>query len=177
MAMELNDALAMTQAWITDVGADERDIVGSLRVDKTGAFLAQIKGAYFRYMPADKVLLVSGVVGDDLKSLGMFPRKWQRLVEIGRREYTTLMYGEAEFELYRDPLLGLKPDVVLLTKTYHDRLTDGRLLGIQIRWLLLDANYWFVNRYNEVMSKTEEELIREAPERNEWMLKNRPRPW
>ena len=173
--MSLEDAQAMVQLWITESNAT--NIVGSVEADPQGSFLIRVGGAYFRYSPKAKALLVSGVVGYEIRSFGMFPDEWQRFTEIGRREYATLMYGEAEFELYREPLFGLPPDVILLTKAYHERMTDGQLLGIQIRWLLLDANYWFVNRYNEVMSKTEEELIREAPAQNEWMLKNRPKPW
>ncbi len=173
--MSLEDAQAMVQLWITESNAT--NIVGSVEADPQGSFLIRVGGAYFRYMPADKVLLVSGVVRYEMKSFGKFPDRWQRLVEAGRREYTTLMYGEAEFELYHEPLFGLEPDVVLLTKAYHERLSDGRLLGIQIRWLLLDANYWFVTRYNEVNGMTTEDEIKDAPAKNEWMLKNRPKPW
>ena len=176
-AMELNDALAMVQTWMTESRASERDIVGSMKVDLNGGFLVLIKGAIFRYDPAQHRLLVSGLVGYDVKTLGKYPDKWQFLLRVGQREHNTMMYGEAQFELLREPLFNYKPDVVLLTKIYTERLTDGKKLGVQITWLLLDANYWFVNRYNEIMGKSEEELIKEAPGINEWMLKNRPKPW
>jgi hypothetical protein len=175
--MELNDALAMVQTWITESRASEHDITGSMKVDARGGFLVRIKGAIFRYEPAQHQLSVSGLVGYNVKTPGKFPAVWQRLVRAGQREYTTMMYGEAQFELLNQPLFELEPDVVLLTKAYKERLTDGRTLGVQITWLLLDADYWFVNRYNEVMGKPEAELIEEAKRKNEWMLKNRPRPW
>lgn len=175
--MELNDALAMVQTWIAESRASERDITGSMNVDLRGGFLIRIKGAIFRYDQKQHRLLVSGLVRYDVKMLGASPALWQELVRTGRREYTTMMYGEGEFELLRESLFDLKPDVVLLTKPYSERQTDGKKLGVQIRWLLLDADYWFVNRYNEVMGKAEAELIKEAPALNEWMLKNRPRPW
>lgn len=176
-AMELNDALAMVQTWISESKASERDIAGSLKVNPRGEFEVRVKGAIFRYIPKNHELLVSGLVGYDLKSLGLFPEEWKFLVRTGQRERTTMMYGEADFELLRRPIFDLEPDVVLLTKRYAARITDGRLLSVQIRWLLSDADYWFVNRYNEIMGKREDELIKEAPGINEWMSKNRPRPW
>ena len=175
--MELNDALAMVQTWMTESRATDQDITGSMKVDLKGGFLIRIKGAIFRYDPVQHRLLVSGLVRYDMKTLGKYPDKWQFLLRVGQREYATMMYGEAQFELLREPLFELKPDVVLLTKPYTERLTDGRILWAQITWLLLDANYWFVNRYNEVMGKPEADLIKEAPGINEWMLKNRPKPW
>ena len=175
--MELNDALAMVQTWISESSASERDITGSMKVDLRGGFLVRVKSAIFRFDPQQHRLLVSGLVGYDIKTLGKYPDKWQFLVRTGQREHTTMMYGEAQFELFREPLFDLKPDVVLLTKAYTERLTDGRKLGVQIRWLLLNADYWFVNRYNEVMGKSEADLIKEAVEINEWTLKNRPKPW
>ena len=175
--MELNDALAMVQTWISESKASERDIAGSLKVNRRGEFEVRVKGAIFRYIPENHELLVSGLVGYDVKSLGLFPAEWQFLVRTGQRERTTMMYGEAHFELLRRPIFDLEPDVVLLTKRYTTRITDGRLLSVQIRWLLSDADYWFVNRYNEIMGKGEDELIKEAPGINEWMSKNRPRPW
>ena len=175
--MELDDALAMVQTWVLESRASERDIAGSLKVNSRGEFEVQVKGAVFRYQPKSHELLVSGLVGYDLKSLGLFPDKWQFLVRTGQRESTTMMYGEAYFELLRRPIFDLESDVLLLTKRYTTRITDGRLLSVQIRWLLSDADYWFVNRYNEIMGKREDELIKEAPGINEWMSKNRPRPW
>lgn len=175
--MELNDALAMVQTWVAESRASGRDITGSMQVNAQGGFLVGVKGAIFRYQPAQGRLLVSGLVGRELKTLSKFPRRWEFLVRTGRREYTTMMYGEAEFELLREPLWNLEPDVLLLTKAYTERLTDGRQLGVQIRWLLSDADYWFVNRYNQIMAKGEAELINEAVGINDWMLKNRPKPW
>jgi len=175
--MTHQEAQEIVQTWITESRASERDITGSMKVSPRGDFLVRIKGAIFRYDPKQRQLLVSGLVGSKLKSLSLFPDEWEFLVQTGQREYTTMMYGEAQFELLREPLFELKPDVLLLTKAYKERLTDGRKLGVQISWLLLDADYWFVNRYNEIMAKPEAELIEEAKRKNEWMLKNRPRPW
>ena len=175
--MELNDALAMVQTWIAESSASQNDITGSMKVDLRGGFLVRVKGAIFRFDPQQHRLLISGLVRYKVKTLSKFPDEWQFLTRTGQREYNTMMYGEAKFELLREPLFDLEPDVVLLTKPYTERLTDGARLGVQIRWLLLDADYWFVNRYNEVMGKSEADLIKEAPALNEWMLKNRPKPW
>ena len=175
--MELNDALAMVQTWIAESRASERDITGSMKVDSRGGFLVRIKGAILRYNAIDKTLFVSGLVGYDVKTLSKYPKLWQFLVRTGQREHTTMMYGEANFELITEQMFEFKPDVILLTKPYTERLTDGRKLGVQISWLLLNADYWFVNRYNEVMAKPEAELIKEAPALNDWMIKNRPKPW
>ena len=173
----LESAKEMVKLWIIESRANEHDIIGSIDIDFPQGLPILIKGAIFRYDPAQHRLLVSGLVRYDVKTLGKYPDKWQFFLRTGQREHNTMMYGEAQFELLRQPLFNYKPDVVLLTKVYTERLTDGKKLGVQITWLLLDANYWFVNRYNEIMGKTEEELIKEAPERNEWMLKNRPKPW
>ena len=175
--MELNDALAMVQTWIRESRASQNDVTGSMTVDLRGGFMVRVKGAIFRFDPQQHRLLISGLVRYDVKAPGKSPALWQHLVDAGQREYTTMMYGEAKFELLRDPLFDLKPDVVLLTKAYTERLVDGRTLGVQIRWLLLDADYWFTNRYNEIMGKSEADLIKEAPALNDWMLKNRPKPW
>ena len=175
--MELNDALAMVQTWIAESRASERDITGSMKVDSRGGFLVRIKGAILRYNAIDKTLFVSGLVGYGVKTLSKYPKLWQFLVRTGQREHTTMMYGEANFELITEQMFEFKPDVILLTKPYTERLTDGRKLGVQISWLLLDADYWFVNRYNEVMAKPEAVLIKEAPALNDWMIKNRPKPW
>ena len=56
-------------------------------------------------------------------------------------------------------------------------MTDGRKLGVQIRWLLLDADYWFVNRFNEISAKPEADIILEADGINAWMRKERAKPW
>ncbi|MFN7572913.1 MAG: hypothetical protein ACK5TK_15910 [Betaproteobacteria bacterium] len=175
--MELNEALGMVQTWMAESKASRRDIAGSMTVDARGGFLIRVKGAFFRYDATRKQLRVSGLVRYRVKLLSERKTRWDFLVRAGEREYTTMMYGEAHFELLREPLLELEPDVVLLTKVYDKPITDGRLLYTQISWLLLDADYWFVNRYNEVMGKYEAELIEEAKRKNEWMLKNRPRPW
>ncbi len=175
--MSVEDAKAMVQIWIAESRAMDRDIRGSLTVDSKGDFLVLIKGAFFRYNATDRTLLISGLVGYDIKTLSDFPTLWQFLVRAGQREHTTMMYGEANFELVTEQMFEFKPDVILLTKPYTERLTDGRKLGVQISWLLLDADYWFVNRYNEVMAKPEADLIKEAPALNDWMIKNRPKPW
>ncbi len=175
--VSVEDATAMVQLWIEESRASERDVRGSMEVDLKGDFLVLIKGAFFRYNAIDHTLRISGLVGYDVKTLSKYPILWQELVRTGQREHTTMMYGEASFELVTEQLFEFKPDVILLTKPYTERLTDGRKLGVQISWLLLDANYWFVNRYNEVMAKPEADLIKEAPALNDWMLKNRPRPW
>lgn len=175
--MELNDALAMVQTWIKESRASERDIKGSMKVNARGGFQVLIKGAIFRYNATDRTLRISGLVGYDMTDYSKDPAYLQRLVRAGQREHTTMMYGEANFEVLTEQMFEFKPDVILLTKPYTERLTDGRKLGVQISWLLLDADYWFVNRYNEVMAKPEAVLIKEAPALNDWMIKNRPKPW
>ena len=175
--MELNDALAMVQTWIHESRAADRDIRGSMQAGPKGDFSVSVKGAIFRFNPGDGSLSGSGLIARKMKSFRAYPERWDYLVRTGRRESTTMMYGEAEFELVRERLFELDPDIVLLTKTYHQRMTDGRKLGVQIRWLLLDADYWFVNRFNEITAKPEAEIILEADGINAWMRKERPKPW
>ncbi|MDB5259862.1 MAG: hypothetical protein JWN37_93 [Candidatus Nomurabacteria bacterium] len=175
--LTIEDAQAIVKLWIKESNAAPLNITGSLESDLPKGLPVRVKGAIFRYDAEKKQLLVSGLVRYDIKTLSKYPVLWDRLVRIGQREYTTMMYGEAQFELLREPLFDLNPDVLLLTKTYTAPITNGKNLQIQIGWLLSDADYWFVNRFNEINAKTEEELIKEAPGINEFMLKNRPKSW
>ena len=158
-AMEANTALGLVQAW----GRDSRDMrfIGHMEVDSRGGFLTQASGAFFRFEPDNKRLLVSGLVGYNITIHSKHPDTWQDLVRAGQRERPTL--GEGHFELYRKQLFHLEPDVILLTKVYSEEAVNPKQFATEVRWLLSAANYWLMKRYSDVAEKPEADLVVEAP--------------
>lgn len=158
-AMEANTALGLVQAW----GRDSRDMkfIGHMEVDSRGGFLTQASGAFFRFEPDKKRLLVSGLVGYNITIHSKHPDTWQDLVRAGQRERPTL--GEGQFELYPKQLFHLEPDVILLTKSYSAEAVDPKKFATEVRWLLSAANYWLMKRYSDVAEKPEADLVGEAP--------------
>lgn len=171
--MELNTALKLVQAW----GQDSKDmsLIGQMTVDSRGGFLTKSARAFFRYEPVTKQLLVSGLVGYDVTIHSSYPDTWEKMVRASKRETATL--SEGDLELYTQDLLGLKRDVILLTKAYKDDAIKPSQFAIETDWLLSAAHYWFMKRYNEVSVTPERDLIRQGPEINERTLKARRRPW
>ena len=171
--MELNTALKLVQAW----GQDSKDmkLIGQMTVDPRGGFLTKSAGAFFRYEPVKKQLLVSGLVGYDITIHSSYPDTWDKMVRASKRETATL--GEGDLELYTQDLLGLERDVILLTKAFKVDAIKPSQFVIETDWLLSAAHYWFMKRYNEVSVTPERDLIRQGPEINERMLKARHRPW
>ena len=168
--MEVNTALRLVQAWGRESG--DMRFIGQLKVDSRGGFLTQASGAFFRYESDKGRLLVSGLVGYNVLIHTKYPETWQELLGAGMRERATL--GEGSFELYPHQLFHLKPDVILLTKSFIDDVADPKQFAVEVRWLLSAANYWLIKRYSEVAEKQEDELIREAPGINSRWPK---RPW
>jgi hypothetical protein len=74
--MELNTALKLVQAW----GQDSKDMkfIGELTVDARGGFLTKSAGAFFRYDPPTKRLLVSGLVRYNVTIHSEFPDTWKK---------------------------------------------------------------------------------------------------
>lgn len=171
--MELNTALALVQAW----GRDSKDLtlIGQIAVDPQGGFLTKSAGAFFRYEPVKKQLLVSGLIGYNIKIHSKHPATWEEMVRASKREWATL--GEGNLELYTKKLFRFDSDVILLTKAFKDENIKPAQFVIEVDWLLSAAHYWFMKRYNEVSVTSEEDLIREGPLINDRMLKARPRPW
>ncbi len=172
IAMTNNEALGLLQAWAEDVRDPHYGT--TLKVGAQGDFLAKSKGAFFRYAPESGSLIVSGLVGYGVTLHSKHPTSWDRLVRAGHREWATL--GDGAFELYRDPLYELKPDVVLLSKTFVQSMSEMQFI-VQVRWLLNAATHWRTLRYNRVMQDPESDLIRDGAIINERMQKERPRPW
>ena len=172
-AMELNTALALVQAW----GQDSKDmtLIGKMTVDPEGGFLTKSAGAFFRYEPAKKQLLVSGLVRYNIKIHSKHPFTWDEMVNASKREWSTL--GEGDLELYTRKLFTFEPDVVLLTKAFKNDTIRPAQFVIEVDWLLSAAHYWFMKRYNEISVTPEAELIRDSPGINARMLQARPRPW
>lgn len=171
--MELNTALALVQTW----GRDSKDmtLIGNITVDSRGGFLTKSAGAFFRYEPVNKQLLVSGLIGYNIKIHSKYPDTWDEMVRASKREWTTL--GEGNLELYTQKLFSFDSDVILLTKPFKDDAIKPGQFVVEIDWLLSAAHYWFMKRYNEISVTPEEDLIREGPLINDRMLKARPRPW
>lgn len=171
--MELNIALTLVQAW----GRDSKDmtLIGKMTVDPRGGFLTKSAGAFFRYEPVKKQLLVSGLIGYDIKIHSNHPETWDEMVRASKREWATL--GEGNLELYTQKLFAFDSDVILLTKTFKDETIKPAQFVVEVDWLLSAAHYWFMKRYNEISVTSEEDLIREGPVINDRMLKVRPRPW
>lgn len=169
-AMEANAALQLVQAW----GKNSKDMtfIGAMEVDARGGFVTRASGAFFRYEPQTKRLVVSGLIGYNDTMHAEFPDTWQKLVRAGKREHAAV--GEGEFELYRKKLFQFDPDIILLSKSYTGDLVDPRQFEIETRWLLSAATYWRMKRYSEVTVEPEEQLIHEAPGINARWPK---RPW
>jgi hypothetical protein len=158
-AMEASEAMTLVKAW----GAALRDdsYVGSLVVDANGGFRTKSKGAFFRFDAKAKVLLVSGLVGSNLKSISKYPDEFEFLKKIAATEKVTL--GEGEFELISGPFFEYESSVLLLTKTFRDSPKSNDQFVAEVRWLLGGAIHWFLQRYNAVMSgRTDLELAIEG---------------
>ncbi len=201
--LSFDDAQEMMWSWMRNSQARDADVTGDndalmrglpVRVGRVIFHYSQVKHPY--------VLLVSGVVGKDTENIfGKHPDKWDFLVRTGQRDYPAMMYGKAHFELvkpsfqlfYRDfletrewsrnmtdteitALYDKEPEMILLTTSFTERISDGQKFGNQVRWLLRDADYWANSHFKEVMTKSEEDLMKESPALNEWMLKNLPKP-
>lgn len=174
-AMELAEALRITKAWAEEVGGTVA--LNNMEVERNGAFTVEVKGAFIRYRPDSKTLLISGLVADGIGPFfTLVPSRWPRITRAAAREQSTL--AEGQLELLNESLLRWKPQVVLLTKSFLDKkISDGRFFT-EVRWLLEWSTYWRTRRYTEVIeNKNENALIKEAMEINDWVAKNRPRPW
>ena len=173
--MELTEALRITKVWAEEVGGAAS--LHNMEVERNGAFTVEVRGAFFRYKPDSKTLLVSGLVAYNIEDFfSLRPKKWEGLIKAAKRESSTL--AEGQLELLNEPLLRWKPQVVLLTKSFiDDKVPDSQIFS-QIRWLLEWSTYWRTRRYTEVVeSRDENKLIGQAVEINDWVEKNRPRPW
>ncbi len=174
-AMELTEALRITKAWAEEVGGVAS--LHSIVVERNGSFTVEVRGAFFRYKPDSKGLLVSGLVAYDIGDFfSLSPKEWENLTKTAKRESSTL--AEGQLELLSEPLLRWKPQVVLLTKSFVDKKISDARFFTEVRWLLEWSTYWRTRRYTEVIENIDKNaLIREATEINDWVAKNRPRPW
>jgi hypothetical protein len=120
ISMTNNEALVLLQAWAAEVR--DPHYVTTLKVGARGDFLAKSKGAFFRYAPESGSLMVSGLVGYGVTLHSKYPKTWERLLRAGQREWATL--GDGAFELYREPLYELKPDVILLSKKFDSSISE-----------------------------------------------------
>lgn len=171
--MELTAALNLVQAW----GRDSKDmkLIDHLIVDANGGFITKSAGAFFRYNASTKQLQVSGLVGYNVKLHSSFPDTWEKMVRASKRESATV--GEGALELYTQKLFNFEPDVILLTKSFQDDHVKPGQFVVEVDWLLSAAHYWFMKRYNDVLTTPERELIRQAPGINDRTLAARRRPW
>lgn len=157
--MALNDALKLVAAWGQSVG--DSTYKGRMQTEADGGFLTMSRGAVFRFIPASKELLVSGVVRYDIKLMSELPTNWDRLLKVANREAIT--NADGSMELMSKPLYHMKDDVVLLTRAFDDAnaISLDQFL-LEVRWLLAAANYWFMHRFNEVIGSSDEDLARQS---------------
>lgn len=176
-AMELKEALRVTKSWSGE--AESEPALHDMSVGRDGAFSVASGGAYFRYDPKTKTLLVSGLVVDRLGGFfSLEPNEWDALTRAAIREKSTL--AEGRLELIKEPILNLwKPEIVLLTKSFHDDKINDRRFVSEVNWLLEWSTYWRNRRFSEIVfeDRDEDKLTKEAVEINSWVAKNRPRPW
>ncbi len=168
--MDSARAVELVQWW----GYDSKDLgyISEMKIDPQGGFVTKGSGAYFRYDPVQHRLLVSGLVGYNMKSLASDTESWQELLRAGEREKVTL--GEGELEILTQKFFDNEPDVVLLTKSFTDGSITNEQFSREVRWLLAAAYHWFMFRFNAVMENPEQTLIDEAPKYvNSWPK----RPW
>jgi hypothetical protein len=156
--MNASQALQLVQHW----GRDSRDMrhIGQMQVRADGAFLTSARGAFLRYEPAQKRLLVSALVGYNMGSLSQDQHFMETLKRTAARERPTL--GEGEFEFYPRELFGYEPEVVLLTKAFSVGAIDPAQFSREVRWLLRCGYHWNMERFNDVLGKVEEDLIPEG---------------
>lgn len=168
--MEANVALRLVQGW----GAETKDrsFIDNMKVDAKGGFVTKSSGAFFRYLPDKKILLVSGFVAGGSFFFTKFQDSWQEQIRASKREYATM--GEGEFELLDKELMGQQPEVVLITKKFVIDTISSDQFNLETRWLLRAAYYWFIKRHMEVLTQPEEKLIEQAAEKNRNWSK---RPW
>jgi hypothetical protein len=154
-AMNASQALQLVQYW----GSSSRDMryIGQMQVAADGAFITQARGAFLRYDPSQRRLLVSALVGYDMSGLSTEAYFMQKLGRTAARERPTL--GEGEFEFYPRALFGLEPDVVLLTKAFRDGAIDPAQFAREVRWLLRCGQHWRIERFNDVLGTPEEDLL------------------
>jgi hypothetical protein len=158
-AMESSQAMKLIEAW--GEALRDRTYVGALVVDTNGGFRTKSKGAFFRYDAQKKVLLVSGLVGYNLKSITKYPDEFEYLQKIAASERVTL--GEGEFELVREEFFTYEASVLLLTKKFDSPMKGSAQFVAEVRWLLGGATHWFLQRYNAVMSgRSDSELAAEG---------------
>jgi hypothetical protein len=153
-AMESSEAMKLIEGW-GEVLRD-RTYIGALKVDAKGGFRTKSKGAFFRYDAQKKTLLVSGLVGYNMRIFRKYRDEWEKLLRVAEREKVTLCEGT--FELYQEQLFEYTPDVVLLTKTFAGPAPQKEQFVREIRWLLGGAIHWNLQRFNAMMGDSEEEL-------------------
>jgi hypothetical protein len=153
-AMESSEAMKLIEGW--GEALRDRTYIGALKVDAKGGFKTKSKGAFFRYDAQKKTLLVSGLVRYNMRIFRKYRDEWEKLLRVAEREKVTLCEGT--FELYQEQLFEYTPDVVLLTKTFAGPAPQKEQFVREIRWLLGGAIHWNLQRFNAMMSDSEEEL-------------------
>lgn len=173
-AMNAAEALRLTQAWAhSSKGA--QDLAG-MRVQPSGDFEVDIRGAHLAYRGASRQLVVSGLVGTGMVQFTAAPEPWQELQAAAAREAPTL--GEGQFELVKKKVFHSEPPVLLLSKAFSDGSMSETQFLIEVRWLLEWATHWRKTRLPELNSgRSDQEIERLGRGHVEWARTRRPRPW
>lgn len=173
-AMTAGEALRLTQAW-TFSSRTAADLSG-MKVQPGGDYEIEVRGAHLAYQSANKLLLVSGLVGSGMVQFSVAPEPWQELQAAAAREALTL--GEGTFELVKTTPFHAEPPVLLLSKAFSDGTISEQQFLIEVRWLLEWATHWRKTRLPELSSGlSAQEQERKGKAYVELARRQRPRPW
>lgn len=173
--MTAAEALRLTQAWAFSSGASAN--LTGMKVQLTGDFEIDIRGANLVYQSKTHQLIVSGLVGQDMLQLTASTAAWQKLQTAAAREGITM--GEGQFTLAEATTkLNADPPVLMLSKPFTDGAMKEQQFLIEVRWLLEWATHWRKTRLRELFSgSSPEELARQGMAYVAWAHEKRPRPW
>ncbi|MDB5259860.1 MAG: hypothetical protein JWN37_91 [Candidatus Nomurabacteria bacterium] len=158
--------------YVTAYGKKIGDNV-SLKEDQQD-FKVILGAAEFSYSANDGQFSVFGLVVNDAHLMIKRKEFFDEVKRAGDREPSTL--GEGYFYINEQPLNSGMPQLVLRKDFKDATLSEDRFVK-EVDWLMEWATYWRKQRYLEVSGKSEEDLIKEAPQIEARAKRERPRPW
>ena len=161
-------ALALVKQWCKTARCDMR----KMTVRPNGDFAGVFGAAEIKYRAADQAMMVLGLVFVDASLLLKAPALFEKLKRVGDREKSTL--GGGYFFIDMEPY-EIKTPTLNLRQDYAGTVPAPEDFVARVDSLMEWSTYWRKQRYPEVGDKTEEELIREAPDIESWVLEKRRR--
>lgn len=168
--MSADRALILTRAWAASIG----ESLENMTVSPNGDFRGLFGAAEIVYSSRDKMLSAMGLVDIDATPMLEDQEFFDEMKRTGEREPSTM--GEGYFYIEKTPFNARLPQLTL-RKDFTNAMLEPKRFILEVDWLMEWATYWRKIRSVQVVSKPEEELIREAAGIEEWVKKNRPRPW